>query len=234
MEREDPAAEPDACVVPPRGKDPLGELPAELFVQIVDNIPSAAAKIPSVCRAWRNHFRRKSLAEPSFRAAVRSRYGIFKRPSWARKKDLSWGQIYLSLSRERCHLCRCDDVLHGAYAVFPSWGEMFPLQSMLLFPVCEECLSSKWDDASMPVVVEPDCVPDVYRHVSAADFNSQRENLEVHRGVLYNQAKTVSKESSAASGQHGVARGDFDILYVRDILKLWPDRSKPGARDSFH
>lgn len=228
MEREDSVADDNACVAPSGGKDPLGALPAELFVQIVDKTPSAASKIPAVCRAWRNHFSRKSLAEPSFRAAVRSRYGIQKRPSWARRKDMSWGQIYLVLSRERCHLCHSDDVLHGAYAVFPSWGELFPLQSMMLFPVCVGCLTSKWDDASMPVVVEPDCVPDIYSHVSAQDFESQRENLQLHRGVLYNQAKTCSKKSNPST-----ARGDFDVIYVRDILKIWPDCSKPAARDSF-
>lgn len=99
----------------------------------------------------------------------------------------------------------------------------------MLFPVCTGCLSSSQNlkkTSSMPLAIEPDCVPDVYKHISVADFQSERENLACHRGILYNESASAQKKSKSKAGKALCPRGSFDYVHVLDVLSLWPTPSE--------
>jgi hypothetical protein len=200
----------------------MSALPAEIFVNIVNAVPSSAAEIANVCRSWRRRFHGDSSSEPSFRDAVRSRYGVRKRPWWAVDSRVSWGNIFLAFSKESCHLCQEKHVRAGAYASLAAFAGLLPSESLMLFPVCGSCLVARPDEASMPIVVELDCLCDIFTHVKASDIQAEREILNVETGVIYNSSKLSNKSKISTESKKCRANGSMSVVYVKDILQLWP------------
>lgn len=117
-------------------RDLLTRLPPDLVVAILDALPpSALSAVPAVSVRWARLFAAESRAEPCFRACVVARFGIRECPG-----GLSWGQLYLRLRSERCHLCPARDVAPFVYAASLSLS-CLPVvdDGVTLFPVCGAC-----------------------------------------------------------------------------------------------
>lgn len=221
MNRLEAASIGAVCSMEREKSDPFSSLPPELFVFIVDAAPSAAVKMRSVCRSWRDMFGNESPAEPSFRAAVRSRYGVTKCPRWARNHRISWGHIYLTLSKESCHTCCGADIFYGAYASLAAFAGLLPTMTLMLFPVCRGCVLRKSNDASMPIVLELDCVSEIFEHISANDVQAERENLKSDKGMLYKSPRWSPQAKKDPRYRKKNASGEIEVVYVSDILSRW-------------
>lgn len=140
--------------------DFLRSLPPDLCATIIDLLRDDDLRhLPQVCKSWASLFTHDSPLEPSLRHFVRRRFGLHERPP--QSAHLSWGQLYLTLRKERCHLCPALDVAPCVYAGSSSLAVMLEcgLHSdevgLALFPVCKKCFTALLKvrrDAFVPVV----------------------------------------------------------------------------------
>jgi hypothetical protein len=212
-----------------RAPDFVSALPPDVVVQIVSAVPTSVAAVPRVCRAWRDLFGRNAPSEAAFRALVRSRFGVTKRPRWAPRGRASWGRIFLAFSLESCHLCRERNIRHGAFASLAAFAELLPSAPLTLFPVCATCVATAPAYAGMPVVVDVECLCDVFPHVTPADVEVAKENARIDVGSLYNAS--ILRRRSKAAGKAARLPGieHVHVMYASDLLERWP-LPLPGAR----
>lgn len=123
----------------------LLSLPPEVAVLILERLEGAAvARVPQVCRAWRDVFTRGAGAayEDSLACALRARYGVCVPSKGA-------GGVYMRLRGESCHLCPQSTVMPFVYAASVALG---PLPT--LFPVCASCAQKQLSCKEFDVLVE--------------------------------------------------------------------------------
>lgn len=163
--------------------DLLCALPADVAACIIDRLrEDDLHRIPLVSKAWASLFAPHSPLEPALRALVTRRFGLRSRPPHA--AHLSWGQLYLALRKERCHLCPAADVAPFVYAGSSSLALMLHCEvaqsGLALFPVCKRCFGRMLElpgDSFVPVV-----------HSSALGFLSPelaKCDVLVETGFLY-------------------------------------------------
>lgn len=169
--------------------DFLSNLPSDLTVQIIDQLrEDDLRRIPLVCKSWAHIFSSRSPTEHSFGAIVRKRFGLSVIPPHI--SPVSWGKLYLTFRRERCHLCPRRDVAPFVYAGSTTLSVLLlhhptaqvSTNSLTLFPVCNRCfkqLLHSSTDSFMPVV-EPAAVKFIFPHVTSAV-----QALPVDTGFLY-------------------------------------------------
>lgn len=119
--------------------DPLFNLPPDLSVNIIDQLSDSDLRVlPAVHPRWASMFynsQKSPVINSIFRSLLRRRYHL---P--CNFNVSSWGTLYLSLRRERCHLCPNDYIFPFAYAASPTLSLallLFP--NLILFPVCRSC-----------------------------------------------------------------------------------------------
>lgn len=166
--------------------DPLTQLPPDISLAIIDRLRDRdVAQLPRVCKAWARIFHGRSSSSSSslsttsliFRALVRERFG------YPPGLDLpnhfaSWGEYYLMLRHERCHICPCS-VRTSSNRVAPliyaasSFLCTDTRPSLSLFPVCKTCFHAMLNPSSAGVtnpaftstmvpVIEPVAIPSVF------------------------------------------------------------------------
>lgn len=114
--------------------DLLTALPADVTALIIDQLCDAdVARLPHVSRSWAALFAASSPLDPAFRSLLLRRFNLRLPPCPPR----SAGAVYLSLRRERCHLCPRANVTPFAYAAAFALPPPPPL-----FPVCRPCFTS--------------------------------------------------------------------------------------------
>lgn len=176
-----------------RNQDLLLSLPPDIIATILDTLREQdLCHIPKVCKSWASFFSHGSPLEPALRHFVRSRFGLTSHPPHT--AHLSWGQLYLFLRKERCHLCPALDVAPFVYAGSASLSTLLGLTScegfhgLTLFPVCTKCFEGLLGRSREPYipVVEKAAVNTVFPALPPVE-------LDEGKGYIYSDIPEITE-----------------------------------------
>lgn len=210
--------------------DLLSSLPPDVSALIIDRLrPDDLRHVPLVSPTWASFFSPCSPLEPCLRALVARRFGLRARPD-----RRSWGELYLALRRERCHLCPAPDVAPFMYAGSSSLALLLQphvkAASLALFPVCKRCFRAM---LCRPVVAFVPVVEEAALRSLSPEVKGGELVLET--GFLYSDippfteraATDLDKRVHYATGHHLLAvsrdfRRRFSLGLAEDPHTIMP------------
>lgn len=215
----------------------LCTLPPDVSMSIIEHITdSDISTLPKVCRSWRNLF--TSPSSPlynHFRHAVRAQYKLFKPETFFNTSSSipSWGTLYLSLRRERCHLCPRANIHPFVYAGSGSLSAMLstpddPNPPLTLFPLCTRCfwglLRGRPREPFIPVV-DARAVHSVFKRPRIDTVDDK----DIRVGFLYSDMPRAKDLSTRQLGVRYVLANKFAPtawLAPRDVPTAFPEEEE--------